>query len=60
MSGMVLMLAKEAKLAGPNDDRSQRLKAIEKIYLDCLIKTHDAKEGLKAFLEKRKPTWKDH
>jgi cyclohexa-1,5-dienecarbonyl-CoA hydratase len=59
LSGIVLKLAKEATLAGLNDDLDQGLKAIEKIYLDRLMKTNDAIEGLKAFLEKRKPTWKD-
>jgi cyclohexa-1,5-dienecarbonyl-CoA hydratase len=59
LSGVVLKLAKEATLAGLNDDMDQGLKAIEKIYLDRLMKTNDAIEGLKAFLEKRKPTWKD-
>jgi len=59
LSGVVLKLAKEATLAGLNDDTDKGLKAIEKIYLDRLMKTHDAIEGLKAFLEKRKPTWKD-
>jgi enoyl-CoA hydratase/carnithine racemase len=60
LSGIVLRLTKEATLAGLNDDMDQGLKAIEKIYLDKLMKTHDAMEGLKAFLEKRKPTWKDN
>ena len=59
LSGIVLKLAKEATLAGLNDDLDQGLKIIEKIYLDRLMKTNDAIEGLKAFLEKRKPTWKD-
>jgi cyclohexa-1,5-dienecarbonyl-CoA hydratase len=59
LSGIVLKLAKEATLAGLNDDTDKGLKTIEKIYLDRLMKTHDALEGLKAFLEKRKPTWKD-
>lgn len=59
LSGIVLKLAKEATLAGLNDDVDQGLKTIEKIYLDRLMKTNDAIEGLKAFLEKRKPTWKD-
>jgi cyclohexa-1,5-dienecarbonyl-CoA hydratase len=59
LSGIVLKLAKEATLAGLNDDMNQGLKVIEKIYLDRLIKTNDAIEGLKAFLEKRKPNWKD-
>ena len=60
LSGTVLKLTKEATLAGLNDDMGQGLKVIEKIYLDKLMKTHDAMEGLKAFLEKRKPTWKDN
>jgi cyclohexa-1,5-dienecarbonyl-CoA hydratase len=59
LSGAVLKLTKEAALAGLNDDMDQGLKAIEKIYLDRLMKTYDAMEGLKAFLDKRKPTWKD-
>jgi cyclohexa-1,5-dienecarbonyl-CoA hydratase len=60
LSGIVLKMTKEATLAGLNDDMDQGLKTIEKIYLDRLMKTHDAMEGLKAFLEKRKPTWKDN
>jgi cyclohexa-1,5-dienecarbonyl-CoA hydratase len=60
LSGVVLTLAKEATLAGLNDDMDKGLRAIEKIYLGQLMATHDAMEGLKAFLEKRKPTWKDH
>ncbi len=59
LSGIVLRLAKEATLAGLNDDPGKGLKAIEKIYLEELMKSHDALEGLKAFLEKRKPIWKD-
>lgn len=59
LSGIVLKLSKEAMLAGLNDDMDKGLKVIEKIYLDRLMKTDDGPEGLKAFLEKRKPTWKD-
>ena len=60
LSGIVLKLTKEATLAGLNDDMDKGLKAIEKIYLDRLMKTNDAIEGLKAFIDKRKPTWKDN
>ena len=60
LSGIVLKLTKEATLSGLNDDIDKGLKAIEKIYLDRLMKTNDAIEGLKAFLDKRKPTWKDN
>ena len=59
LSGIVLKLAKEATLAGLNDDIDRGLRSIEQIYLDRLMKTEDAQEGLKAFLEKRKPAWKD-
>ena len=31
--------------------------AIERLYLDELMATHDANEGLASFLEKRRPTW---
>ena len=59
LSGIVLRLTKEAVLAGLNDDMDEGLRAIETIYLDQVMKTHDALEGLKAFLEKRRPTWKN-
>lgn len=59
LSGVVLKLTKEAALAGLNDDMDRGLRAIEKVYLDQLMKTEDATEGLKAFLEKRTPIWKN-
>ena len=40
----------------PVDDA---IKAVEKLYLGGLMATHDANEGLAAFLERRKPVWKD-
>lgn len=33
---------------------------LEKLYLDELMATFDANEGIDSFLEKRKPQWKDH
>ena len=38
---------------------SAKIAAVERLYLDELMKTHDAVEGLEAFLEKRKPQWQN-
>ncbi|HUN69814.1 MAG TPA: cyclohexa-1,5-dienecarbonyl-CoA hydratase [Burkholderiales bacterium] len=36
---------------------NKRLLTVERLYLDKLMKTHDAVEGLNAFLGKRQPKW---
>jgi len=59
LSGLVMALTKKAFTAGLMDPSAQGLIEIEKIYLQELMKTKDAEEGLKAFLEKRKPVWKE-
>jgi cyclohexa-1,5-dienecarbonyl-CoA hydratase len=59
LSAEVLRLTKKAVTAGLRDDLEPSLKQIEDIYLNQLMSSHDAQEGLKAFLEKRKPAWKN-
>ena len=38
-------------------DARRRLAEVEHLYLDRLMKTHDANEGLAAFMAKRQPSW---
>lgn len=35
------------------------LETAERLYLDSLLGTDDAREGVQAFIDKRRPTWKD-
>ena len=56
-SGPVLRLVKRAVVLGAGRDFKQGLSAVEKLFLKKLMKTRDAKEGLRAFLEKRPPRW---
>jgi len=59
LSAEVLRLTKKAMLVGLLDDLEPPLARIEDVYLNQLMKTADANEGLKAFLEKRKAVWKN-
>jgi len=61
LSGPVLQLSKRAALLGFKERRDWEptLREIERIYLDELMELEDAAEGLRAFLEKRKPRWKE-
>jgi cyclohexa-1,5-dienecarbonyl-CoA hydratase len=40
-------------------DFAKQLQEVERVYLSELMKTHDAHEGISAFLEKRLPVWKE-
>ena len=57
MSPVVLALTKKATKAGLNKDFRAGLKTIDDVYLQELMQTADAAEGLAAFMEKRKPVW---
>jgi cyclohexa-1,5-dienecarbonyl-CoA hydratase len=58
-SASSLRFAKKAFRIAQSNDFDERLAGVERLYLEELVKTSDAAEGLEAFLEKRKPVWKN-
>lgn len=57
-SKIVLSYTKEAMNFPPDFNFEKALRRAEDIYVNKLLKTHDGKEGIDAYLQKRKPTWK--
>jgi len=51
--GLALIAARASYIA----DVKRRLSELERLYLERLMQTRDANEGLAAFLAKRKPQW---
>ena len=58
-SASSLRLAKKAFRLAQSADFDERLAKVERLYLEELMKTSDANEGLNAFIEKRKPVWRN-
>ena len=56
-SASSLRFAKRAFRLAQSADFNERLAEVERLYLDELMATSDANEGLIAFTEKRKPVW---
>lgn len=56
-SASSLRFAVKAARAMLNEEITQKLPEMEKLYLNELMETNDANEGIQAFLEKRKPRW---
>lgn len=56
-SAAALRLTKRALRAGADAARAEALATAGRLYLGDLMSTHDALEGLHAFLEKRAPEW---
>lgn len=59
LSAIGLKYTKRALRISAAADYPQGLKEIEKFYLEELMKTFDAQEGITAFLEKRKPNFQN-
>jgi cyclohexa-1,5-dienecarbonyl-CoA hydratase len=57
-SASSLRLAVEASRAGLAARLAAELPRVERLYLDRLMNTEDAVEGLQAFLDKRAPRWR--
>ena len=57
LSPAALAIAKKASYAWDSMHFDKGLARAEKIYFEDLMKTADAHEGIRAFMEKRKPKW---
>ena len=58
LSPAALAVAKKASYAWDAMHFDKGLARAEKIYFEDLMKTSDAQEGIRAFLEKRPPKWR--
>lgn len=58
-SAAVIRLAVQAARSDVAKRVRLKLTTVEALYIDELMATHDAVEGLNAFLEKRVPVWED-
>lgn len=58
-SAKALRLATEAARIGLARRFDTELQAAEDLYLEQLMRTEDAAEGLQAFLDKRRPQWRN-
>src|SRR5712664_2050250 len=59
LSGSSLTMTRTALDLGGQSDFDAALAEVENLYLHELMKTEDAQEGSRAFIEKRKPEWRN-
>lgn len=58
-SAVALSAAAEASRLVLRSTVEPALTIAERLYLEQLLRTHDAAEGVRAFIERRQPVWKD-
>ncbi len=58
-SSPVMRLSRQAISGSLTLPLDEALRNVEELYLNELLSTEDAQEGLRAVLERRKPEWKD-
>jgi len=58
-SALVVQLARRAVAGGLEREYEEAVRHAEDSYLNQLMGSEDAAEGLRAIMEKRKPAWKD-
>jgi cyclohexa-1,5-dienecarbonyl-CoA hydratase len=58
-SAAVLALTRRALRDGGRGPFADALTRVERLYVDALVPTEDMEEGVRAFMEKRPPKWKD-
>jgi len=59
LSSGSLQFTRNALDMGRNGDFESALTEVENLYLNELMKTEDATEGVQSFMEKRKPKWRN-
>lgn len=59
LSAAALEFARHAMDLGRGQTLDERLKGLENFYLHELMKSSDAGEGINAFMEKRRPVWRN-
>jgi cyclohexa-1,5-dienecarbonyl-CoA hydratase len=59
LSSVSLQFTRSALDLGRDGDFEAALTGVENLYLNELMKTEDAAEGVQSFMEKRKPEWRN-
>jgi enoyl-CoA hydratase/carnithine racemase len=58
LSASALAMTRAALDLGGQTNFQSALTEVENLYLHELMKTEDAQEGVRSFMEKRKPEWR--